>query len=95
MLPFWVIAVIGWAFATVTVQFAEDRTKGAHLHGATSVAVVAAAYIAAYGILWVGKFVLFNKVLFGGPGHAVSHGASTAGVRSRSSSANPSGEPIS
>ncbi len=95
VLPFWVVAVVGWAFATVTVQFAEDRTKGAHLHGAASVAIVAAAYIFAYGVLWVGKFVLFNKVLFGGPGHGARQGASAPDVSSRSSSANPSGDPIS
>jgi putative flippase GtrA len=96
VLPFWVIALIGWAFATLTVQFAEDRTKGAHLHGASSVAIVALAYIFAYGVLWVGKFVLFNKVLFGGPGHHGRPGDSPSpGVSSRSNSASPPGDPTS
>jgi putative flippase GtrA len=67
VVPFWAIAIIGWAFATVAVQIAEDRTKAAHLHGAWSVAIVAATYVFAYGVLWLGKFALFNKVLFVGP----------------------------
>lgn len=65
--PFWAIAIVSWAFATIAVSFAEDRAKEAHLRGASSVAIVAAAYVLAYGISWVGRFALFNKVLFAGP----------------------------
>lgn len=64
--PFWAIAVVSWAFATIAVSLAEDRAKALHLRGAMSVAVVAAAYVLAYGISWVGRFALFNKVLFKG-----------------------------
>ena len=57
-----------WVFATIAVTFAEDRAKALHLRGGMSVAVVAAAYVLAYGISWVGRFALFNKVLFKGTG---------------------------
>ncbi len=96
VLPFWVIAIVGWLFATLAVKFAEDRTKESHVHGASSVVIVAAAYVFAYGVLWVGKFALFNKVLFVGPrGDARQGGPPAPGASSRSSSASPSGDPIS
>jgi putative flippase GtrA len=64
VVPFWVLAVIGWAFATVAVHIAESSAYRHHLHSSARVALIAGTYIAAYGVLWVGKFVLFNKVLF-------------------------------
>ena len=62
--PFWAIAIVSWAFATFSVKIAEDRTRELHLRGASSVAIVAATYVLAYGVLWMGRFILFNKVLF-------------------------------
>jgi len=65
--PFWAIAIVGWAFATIAVTFAEDRVRELHIRGASSTAIVAAVYLLAYAISWVGRFALFNKVLFVGP----------------------------
>jgi putative flippase GtrA len=64
VLPFWAIAVAAWAFATIAVSLTEDRAKDLHLRGAASVALVAGAYVLAYGISWAGRFALFNRVLF-------------------------------
>lgn len=65
--PFWAVAIVSWAFATFAVKIAEDRSRELHLRGASSVAIVAATYVLAYGVLWMGRFILFNKVLFVDP----------------------------
>jgi putative flippase GtrA len=65
--PFWAIAIGSWAFATFSVKIAEDRSRELHLRGASSVAIVAATYVLAYAVLWMGRFILFNKVLFVDP----------------------------
>lgn len=62
--PFWAIAIVSWVFATIAVSLAEDRARALHLRGALSVTIVAGVYVMAYGISWVGRFALFNKVLF-------------------------------
>jgi hypothetical protein len=75
--PFWLTAIIGWALATYSVRIAESAAKSHHLSSPARVAVVAATYIAAYGVLWVAKFVLFDKVLFArhanGTAHVLTH----------------------
>lgn len=62
--PFWLTAIIGWAFATYSVRVAESVARTHHVSSTARVALVAATYVAAYGVLWVAKFVLFDKVLF-------------------------------
>ena len=61
--PFWTLAFIGLVVSTWAVDWAETATK--HWHSHLQVAfVVNAASIGAFGVLWVGKFILFNKVMF-------------------------------
>jgi putative flippase GtrA len=60
--PFWGIAIVSWAFATIAVSFAEDRTRQAHLRGALSVTTVALVYVLAYGVSWAGRYMLFNRI---------------------------------
>jgi putative flippase GtrA len=62
--PFWAIAIVSWVFATISVSLAEDHARELHLRGAASVAVVAAAYVLAYGVSWAARFALFNKLIF-------------------------------
>ncbi len=65
VVPFWVVAFFGLAFSIVAVDVAERlATMAALSHLAVSIAVNLSA-LAAYGVLWVGKFVLFHKLLFG------------------------------
>lgn len=63
VVPFWVLAFIGLAFSAVTVGLADHwaRHSSQARHRAT---IDAVAYLAAFGVLWLGKFVVFNKVLF-------------------------------
>jgi putative flippase GtrA len=61
--PFWTLAFIGLAFSTWAVDWAETQT--AHWHSHLQIAaIVNAASIGAFGVLWIGKFILFNKVMF-------------------------------
>ena len=63
VVPFWVLAFIGWAFSTYSVRVAESQLGSLKGHLAGTL-IIAVTYIGAFGVLWVGKFVLFNKVLF-------------------------------
>jgi len=73
VVPFWAIALVGWAFATYSVRLAETSV-GDSLGHLLRVAVVVAVYVGAYGVLWVGKFVVFNKVLFAGSAEGITLG---------------------
>ncbi|MDQ3569143.1 MAG: GtrA family protein [Actinomycetota bacterium] len=63
--PFWVIAFAGLVFSTWAADFGESLAKD---HFATSRFLQALTVnlfaLGAFGILWVGKFIFFNKVLF-------------------------------
>jgi putative flippase GtrA len=64
VVPFWALAFVGLAFATVLTVEAEHIAKAHHLTHLADTIVVEGGYVLAYAILWVGKFVFFNKVLF-------------------------------
>ncbi|MGH9102774.1 MAG: GtrA family protein [Acidimicrobiales bacterium] len=72
LVPFWVVAFVGLAFSLWAVNLAEHMCKRASLSHLTTTGVVSLAALSAYGLLWVGKFMLFNHLLFadrasGGP----------------------------
>lgn len=74
VMPFWVLAFIGWAFSTLSVHLMEVYAKNqqfSHLLRTTTVTLV---YIAAFGVLWIGKFLILDKLLF------VRHGEPVADV---------------
>ena len=56
VVPFWALSFLGLAFSTVTVAIAEEWND--------STVVIAGANLAAFGVLWVGKFLLLHYVLF-------------------------------
>jgi putative flippase GtrA len=64
IIPFWVIAFIGLVLSTWAVD-AGDRLAH-HLNAGHTVEtlMVLGANFATYAVIWVGKFILFNKVLF-------------------------------
>jgi putative flippase GtrA len=64
VIPFWVLAFVGWAFSTFSVRIMESYAKHHHLTHVWTTFWVTFVYISAFGVLWVGKFVIFNKVLF-------------------------------
>src|SRR5881394_1698561 len=59
--PFWALAFIGLAFSTWSADFAESYVVTHHYAHGVQTIVVAAAALGAFGVLWVGKFVIFNK----------------------------------
>lgn len=64
VLPFWTLAFAGLALSTWWVALAEDWGMD-HLDShALRTVCNAAANLAAFGVLWIGKFVIFNKLMF-------------------------------
>jgi putative flippase GtrA len=64
VVPFWALAFLGWAISTFSVHLMEAYAKDHHFSHLLSTASVTIVYVAAFGVLWVGKFIIFNKVLF-------------------------------
>jgi putative flippase GtrA len=72
VLPFWTIAFVSLILSTLAVKFA-----GTQVHAIASKnvrgAILVAANLATYGILWIAKFIVFNRYLF----HDEKKGTST------------------
>ncbi len=66
VVPFWVLAFIGWGFSTYSVKLTASALAGSGLSHLVHTGLIAVVYVAAFGVLWVVKFVVFNKVLFAG-----------------------------
>jgi putative flippase GtrA len=64
VVPFWALAFMGWALSTYSVRLMEAYAKHHQFSHVLRTASVTFVYIGAFGVLWVGKFVIFNKVLF-------------------------------
>ncbi|MGI8810627.1 MAG: GtrA family protein [Acidimicrobiales bacterium] len=67
IVPFWSLALLGLVFSTWAADYAESNAH--QVTGSDLVArlIVNGAALAAFGVLWVGKFFIFNKVLFARP----------------------------
>jgi putative flippase GtrA len=64
ILPFWSLALLGLVFSTWAAGFAESNAHHVTSSALGARLVVNAAALTAFGILWIGKFMIFNKVLF-------------------------------
>lgn len=64
LVPFWALAFIGLVFSTWTATFAETWAHDLVDSRLAQAMIINAAVIGAFGVLWVVKFVIFNKVLF-------------------------------
>jgi putative flippase GtrA len=62
ILPFWVMAISGILFALYTASLAHNFADAHHLHHLARTALVVGANIAAFGILWLVKFVVLNRL---------------------------------
>jgi putative flippase GtrA len=56
VLPFWAMAFLGLLLSTLTVSLADDRTDWAP--------AILAANLAGFGVLWIAKFFVLDKILF-------------------------------
>ena len=62
--PFWITSFAGMALSLYTVWVAAGFADHHDFSHVAKTVVVQSANFVAFGILWVGKFVLYNRVLF-------------------------------
>jgi putative flippase GtrA len=62
IVPFWVMSIIGIAFALYSASLAHGFADTHHLHHLARTVLVVGANIAAFGILWVLKFLILNRL---------------------------------
>lgn len=62
VLPFWGMALSGILFSIFTATEARHLSDVHHLHHFGRTVLVLGANLAAFGVLWVLKFLLFNKL---------------------------------
>lgn len=64
VVPFWLLAFAGLAFSTLAVHVAEGFAHDVSRSRVVQGLVINGASFAAFGVLWVVKFYLFNKLIF-------------------------------
>jgi putative flippase GtrA len=62
VVPFWALSITGILFALVTASLAQHFCNTHHLQHLARTVVVVGANVAAFGILWVLKFLVFNRL---------------------------------
>jgi len=62
ILPFWVMSLTGIGFALYTASLAHDFADSHHLHHLARTALVVGANVSAFGILWLLKFLILNRL---------------------------------
>ncbi len=62
VVPFWVTSFAGIALSTLTATGARAFSLDHHLHHLGSTVVVDGANLFAFGILWILKFLIFNRL---------------------------------
>ena len=67
VVPFWTIAIIGVLLSTLAVHFAAVEAHHITKSKMGVTALVEFANFFTYGVLWVGKFTVFNRYLFNTP----------------------------
>lgn len=64
IVPFWSLALLGLVFSTWAADFAESNAHHFTTSDLGAKLIVNAAALGAFGVLWVGKFFIFNRLLF-------------------------------
>jgi len=62
VLPFWVACLAGIAISMVTAAMAADFARVHHIHRFGQTVLVDGANLAAYGVLFIGKYLLFERL---------------------------------
>ena len=69
IVPFWGMALLGLILSTWSADWAESHAASFTSSHLGQKLVVNVAALAAFGVLWIAKFVILNKVLFAHPAH--------------------------
>jgi len=64
ILPFWGLTLVGIGFSFIVGHEAGQVTRHHGITGAARLVILLAANIAGFGVLWVAKYIIFNKLLF-------------------------------
>lgn len=64
VLPFWLMAVLGLVLSTIAVAWVSDRYD-------ENFFLISATSIGAFGVLWVARYFILDKVLFAPLAHVV------------------------
>jgi cellulose synthase/poly-beta-1,6-N-acetylglucosamine synthase-like glycosyltransferase/putative flippase GtrA len=64
VVPFWALAFLGLAFSTWAADFGSTLARRAAVSHQTATTIVMASALLAFGVLWIGKFAIFNVLLF-------------------------------
>ncbi len=83
VVPFWGMALLGLLFSTIVVDFAKDVSDNVTSVHLVQTLIVMFAGLAAFGVLWIAKFVVLNRVLFVHRPHHVSKAADDTPERQR------------
>ncbi|MDA8073456.1 MAG: GtrA family protein [Actinomycetota bacterium] len=62
VMPFWVLSVAGIAISMVTADLAAELGRAHDLHHLVEIVVVDGANLAAYGVLFIGKYLVFDRL---------------------------------
>ncbi len=62
LLPFWVMSISGIGFALYTASLAHNFADTHHLQHLARTVLVVGANIAAFGTLWILKFLILNRL---------------------------------
>ena len=64
VLPFWVVSVVQFVIALVIVTWTQTRVEQATTSHLLRTIGIQGISLAVYGVMWVGKYILLNRVLF-------------------------------
>jgi putative flippase GtrA len=62
VLPFWTMSFIGIGLSVFSAALAKHLSDKHHLHHLASTVLVDGANLAMFGVLWVVKFMIFNRL---------------------------------
>lgn len=69
VVPFWSLSFGGLVLSTIAVHQADHMAGTAGWVGTGRTLALLSANIGAFGLLWIGQFVLLDRVLFRHPSH--------------------------
>ena len=66
VVPFWALTLVGFLGSTGTVQIVDSMCQHHHITGLLRALAIMGASLFAYGVVWIVKFVIFNRLVFAG-----------------------------